>query len=852
MTSPQTSAPAQRQLSSRTVFPVAAGVLLAVSAVMWIPVLLAGPDVPLDNPPLYAWPLMIAAFIICELFPLRVEVRTETLLVSLSELPLVIGVLLLPPWMVGVVYLASGFVVYLIRRDSWRNNLMNLALIAVESGTAVAVMAISAAVDRGVGLGVVGDRYLPVAIGVLLGALVSALAVGVAYRLIGPAEPLTRVVLRSMLTAAVIVGLALVGFTVWNSSMGGPVLCIGLLLVLGLLYRNYSSFLRQHADLAGMYAFGRSVSAVGRDKDEWLGLVEQVRDQLNAQVAVLHVTDQATGPRTIAAGPEGPLTIPMPAIGDPLLATASDAGAAMASSDRSSDPAVLAALSARGAWDVIVVPLRSGDRDRGYLEVRDRRSRWGRFSDDDLRLLQTLGGNLATALDNNRLMDRLWHEAYHDSVTGLRNLTGLRGSAQEMMAAGRYGGVLLLELNVLGNVNSALGHDRGEQLLAAVGERLVAAVGPDLPVGRIEVDRFAVLLDTPDEDSVMELAGSVVQAIDRPFSLDGIEIEPHTVVGVALRGPSDTETTVAQDALLQRAELALLTAQAKDEQLAVYRSAMGEMYRRRFQLVTQFRRAVESGRVTLHYQPKLTLTERELTGVEALVRWMHPEYGFVSPAELIEAIEPTGSIDILFSHVLELALAQIDQWIQRGLRIGVAVNLSVRNLLAPDFTRTVAAALDQHGTPPELLTLEITESSVMAQPERSLPVLRELHSMGIQLSVDDFGTGYSSLAYLRRLPIDEIKIDKSFVQGMVTDLGDLAIVRAIIDLGHSLGLRVIAEGVEEEAGRDALRSMRCDGVQGFLLSRPLPEDRFDAWLASRTVPVEKPAGERLAALRVRN
>jgi EAL domain-containing protein (putative c-di-GMP-specific phosphodiesterase class I) len=321
------------------------------------------------------------------------------------------------------------------------------------------------------------------------------------------------------------------------------------------------------------------------------------------------------------------------------------------------------------------------------------------------------------------------------------------------------------------------------------------------------------------------------------------------VAGVALREPSESADTT-RDSLLQRAELALLAAQTKDEHLVVYRAAMGEVYRRRFQLVTQFRRAVETGRIILHFQPKLTLTERELTGVEALVRWMHPEYGLVSPAEFIEAIEATGSIDILFSHVLDISLAQIAQWARRGLRIGVAVNLSVRNLLAADVPQTVAAALDRHGVPPELLTLEITESSVMAQPEHSLPVLRDLHAMGIQLSVDDFGTGYSSLAYLRRLPIDEIKIDRSFVQGMVTDLGDLAIVRAIIDLGHSLGLRVIAEGVEEEAGRDALRSMRCDGVQGFLLSRPLPLDRFEAWLASRTVPVERSAGE-LASLRVR-
>jgi EAL domain-containing protein (putative c-di-GMP-specific phosphodiesterase class I) len=308
---------------------------------------------------------------------------------------------------------------------------------------------------------------------------------------------------------------------------------------------------------------------------------------------------------------------------------------------------------------------------------------------------------------------------------------------------------------------------------------------------------------------------------------------------------------VSQDAVLQRAQLALTSARTRDERVAIYRPSIGEVYRRRFQLVSQFRHAVDDGQISIYYQPKLTLVERELAGVEALVRWFHPEYGFVSPAELIEAIEPTSAIDVLFGYVLDQSLAQVADWRSRGMRIAVAGNLSVRNLLAPDVVDRVASSLDKHQVPPELLTLEITESSVMNQPERSLPVLQALHAMGIRLSVDDFGTGYSSLAYLRRLPIDELKIDKSFVQRMVTDLGDLAIVRAIIDLGHSLGMRVIAEGVEEEAGRDALRSMRCDAMQGFLLSRPLPIDRFESWLMSRTQTSEQPRSGNPVTLRLR-
>ena len=323
--------------------------------------------------------------------------------------------------------------------------------------------------------------------------------------------------------------------------------------------------------------------------------------------------------------------------------------------------------------------------------------------------------------------------------------------------------------------------------------------------------------------------------------MGGIDVDPDAEAGLVLV-PHDLTRKVDASALLQRAEMAMLTATETERPSGVqlYRPSMGEMFRRRFQLVTQFRQAIDAGRIVVHYQPKLSLADREVVGVEALVRWMHPEFGLVSPAEFVQAIEATGSIDILLTHVLDVVLQQVRAWDERDLELGVAVNLSARNLLVPDFADSVSAALERHGVDPGKLTFEITESSVMAEPEHSLPVLAELADLGIQLSVDDFGTGYSSLAYLRRLPIHEIKIDRSFVQGMVTDLGDLAIVRAIIDLGHSLGLRVVAEGVEEEAARDALRLMKCDNIQGFLLSRPLAADRFEAWLTTRTVRTTRP------------
>jgi EAL domain-containing protein (putative c-di-GMP-specific phosphodiesterase class I) len=222
-------------------------------------------------------------------------------------------------------------------------------------------------------------------------------------------------------------------------------------------------------------------------------------------------------------------------------------------------------------------------------------------------------------------------------------------------------------------------------------------------------------------------------------------------------------------------------------------------------------------------------------GVEALVRWRHPEFGMVDPGEFVTLVETTGLIDPLTDYVLDRSLAQCRSWLDRGLSLTVAVNLSVRNLADTEFPLRVTDALTRHQVPPALLSLELTESAVMADPERALPVLRGLHGLGVRIAVDDFGTGYSSLAYLRRLPVDEVKIDKGFVMGLSSDLGDLAVVRAIVELGHSLGLTVVAEGVEQDATRDQLLEMGCDVAQGFLISRPLGADRFDAWLAARTV-----------------
>jgi EAL domain-containing protein (putative c-di-GMP-specific phosphodiesterase class I) len=262
---------------------------------------------------------------------------------------------------------------------------------------------------------------------------------------------------------------------------------------------------------------------------------------------------------------------------------------------------------------------------------------------------------------------------------------------------------------------------------------------------------------------------------------------------------------------------------------------MGQLLLRRFQLVTQFRQALDTEQFDVYFQPQLALSSSRVIGVEALVRWHHPEFGMLNPAEFVTLVETTGLIDPLTDYVLNRSLAQCRKWLDRGMSLTVSVNLSVRNLADIEFPRLVSDALRRHRVPAELLGLELTESAMMSDPESALPVLRGLHGLGVRIAVDDFGTGYSSLAYLRRLPVDEVKIDKSFVQGLASDLGDLAVVRAIIELGHSLGLTVVAEGVEQDATRDQLIKMGCDVAQRHQGEDATRRLRFEAWLAARTI-----------------
>ncbi|MGH9110152.1 MAG: putative bifunctional diguanylate cyclase/phosphodiesterase [Acidimicrobiales bacterium] len=449
-------------------------------------------------------------------------------------------------------------------------------------------------------------------------------------------------------------------------------------------------------------------------------------------------------------------------------------------------------------------------------------------------------GLVVDVTDRERLQRRLQYQAQHDSLTGLPNRQLIVQRLAEALEAGHRSGaktgLLLLNLDKFKEVNDALGHVCGDQLLAQIGPRLVtSAVRGHDTVARLAGDEFAVLLpEPPGLAGAVVIADRILAALQTPFTV-GVTATDHATVDIA----ASIGVTLAPDHgtepvdLLRQADAAMHEAKESGDGVAVYQPGRGDGAPSRFELLGDLRRALTRRELVVHYQPKVDVATGALTGVEALVRWQHPRRGLLAPAEFVPLAETTDLIHPLTDRVLDLALAQARSWSDAGLTVPVAVNLSARCLHDTSLPARVTATLDRHGVPASRLFLEITESAIMRDPAGALAILCELAGSGIRLSLDDFGTGYSSMTYLRRLPVAELKVDRSFVLDLVGQRADTVLVRSTVDLGHNLGLSVVAEGVEDAATLDALGALGCDIAQGYYFARPMPADELDAWLATR-------------------
>jgi diguanylate cyclase (GGDEF)-like protein len=426
------------------------------------------------------------------------------------------------------------------------------------------------------------------------------------------------------------------------------------------------------------------------------------------------------------------------------------------------------------------------------------------------------------------------YQAQHDSLTGLPNRTLFRDRiGQAILACERNGGrvaVLLMDLDRFKEVNDTLGHHSGDILLQELGSRIKDVLRASDTVARLGGDEFGVLLPhQADPLGVVHVMEKIRQAVERPLVVQGLPLGIEASVGVAFY-PDHGEDV---DALQQAADVAMYAAKESHAFYSFYDATTRDYSPARLTLLAELRRAIDERELVLHFQPKAALENGEVVSVEALVRWQHPERGLVLPDEFIPSVQQTGLIKALTIYVIDEALRQCRTWEERGLTLSVAVNLSIRNLLDVTFPRDVEQLLARHALDPKRLELEITESTMLADPLRTKSVLEKLSGMGVRLSLDDFGTGYSSLSYLKRLPLDELKIDRSFVLNMLEDRDDAVIVRSTIDLGRNLGLEVVAEGVETGEIWDELARMGCDVAQGYFLTRPVPADELEAWLLNR-------------------
>jgi diguanylate cyclase (GGDEF)-like protein len=425
--------------------------------------------------------------------------------------------------------------------------------------------------------------------------------------------------------------------------------------------------------------------------------------------------------------------------------------------------------------------------------------------------------------------------AYEDTLTGLMNRTAFSAALELALTQPEGGSVAIAVINLLRfrRINEHLGYSVGDEVLTAIGRRLAALPSLNSAVARLGADTFAAFTRLPSAAALQTWGTSLLVALGEPVRVEAEPIDVSATVGIAVAAGSESRA----DDLLRCADLAVERARREKRSLAVYQDTFRPAAREQLSLLGELRRAVEQDELRLYFQPKIELATGRVAGAEVLLRWQHPSRGLLGPAHFIPFAEQTGFIRRITRWALDRAIAQGAEWYRADSPVSLAVNISADDIDERLDSR-VAGLLTRHQLPPPLLTLELTESGFIEDPERALRIMAALAALGVTLSIDDFGTGYSSLSHLARMPVDEVKIDRSFVQGLESG-GDFApMLRSTIDMGHSLGLKVVAEGIETPVSAARLQEFRCDVGQGYLYAKPMPAEDFRAWLEGRErVPV---------------
>jgi diguanylate cyclase (GGDEF)-like protein len=773
--------------------------------------------------------VLLVAFALTEGFAVHVRVRRGGHAMSLSEIPMVLGLLSMDPTLLLGVRLVGGIIGLAGLRGQRGIKLgFNVALLGAQTTVAAELLrAMSGPVPPS------GPRaWLFVLIVMLLSDLFAAVLVTAVIALHDDPGEWKRLAgaLHGTPLVAITTSIGLISALALDRDWRAVVL---LAIVSAVTYRAYRAYVRQsqgHQQVEELYAFTRALDGPLDTGGVARIVLEQARDQLRAERAEL-----------IVPGPDGTYVRLRMHGQHRLDVNTLDAlpETAWWQPARAGTP-VLVAKGSRvigSIVDGIAVPVPLSDGVTGVLLVADSLPDIPTFGEQHVRLFQALANHASVSLAKARLLDELRREvaqkehlALYDPLTGLANRQHFQALTDDLRAAGTPVAVLLMDLDRFKDVNDALGHDVGDQLLLQIGERLRERLAERGVVARFGGDEFAVLLPKiRTREVAVAIADDLGAAMEHPIPIGHLRLNARVSIGVALAPEHGNDAKT----LIQRADVAMYVAKTSHTGVRVYTSDDDRNSPRRLAMVADLREAILRHDIVVVFQPKLETATGIVVGAEALARWYHPVHGFVPPDEFIPLAEHSGLIRPLTLHVLEVSLRRCAAWRRMGQDIHVAVNLSPNSLQEPDVPDIVARLLGQAGVPAGALTLEITESSIMADPTGALVILNRLHALGVKLAIDDFGTGYSSLGRLRELPIHEVKIDRSFVQRIAVDHRDRAVVRSAVQLGHALDLMVVAEGVEDEQTLLHLRHEGCNLVQGFYISKPLPADDFADWLTAR-------------------
>jgi diguanylate cyclase (GGDEF)-like protein len=779
--------------------------------------------------------IIVVLFAAAEKLIVTFPVRRGSHTVSLSEIPLVLGLAMLTPPLLVTARVVGGLIgLIVLRRQRGSKLAFNTALYAVQTAAAGVVFhLITRSSDP---LGPTG--WIAAFTATFTTDVISIVLISAVIALHDDSTEWRRLLttdvrnLFQLPLVAVTTTLGLVTAIVVRDRAPAAVLLGVLAFAVYRVFHRYAQQTQGHAQVEALYGFTRTLNG-SRDADEIARVVlSQVRDLVRAESAELVLNDDGVLIRIRLAGQDTfDVDTDTPAEDEWWRQAALGESVFMpAAKQRTHRPSEIR--------DAMAVPVTLGD-TTGVLAVTGSLPDVETFTADHLRLMQALAAHAGVALTNVRLVERLRQVSLHDTLTGLPNRRKLLADLRQAAEVPGVVGVLLLDLDRFKEVNDALGHAIGDQVLREVGRRLQHRFGDRGTIARVGGDEFAMIVTNATvAGEVLAVADELRRTVGEPIAVGELTLRTQASIGVCFVGEHGTDP----DQLLQRADVAMYAAKQARTGVRVYRTEDDQNTPRRLALLTELRTAVEQDTIEVVYQPKVDPVSRRVVGAEALSRWRSAN-GPVPPDEFIPLAERSGLIMPLTRHVLDTALASCAAWRLAGHELSVAVNLSPQTITDPTLTTAVLGALTKHGVPPRSLTLEITETGIMEDPIHSLSILESIRALGVKLSVDDFGTGHSSLGRLADLPVQEMKIDKGFVMGLMTDRSRQAVTDASLQLGHALGLHVVAEGVETGAEFEYLSRLGCDSVQGYYISRPLPADQFLSWLTTwHHTPVPSTSG----------